>query len=176
MCPDRVKLHVLFRDTLRELKRFESAARESSCLQEAADFARYVSQSVAPVLMLFPFESPLPCDGHLLRSIADALLAECQRRWREHDCKPKVDRSELEAINRKLDLLAGHVARISPLSASVILPPMTTGGRSARGRAKRAPGGPPPILDNTGTIETLRDEGQNPPQVVDSQPATETKE
>lgn len=123
MSLDRVQLHVLYRDTKSRLNSFSAAVREGRHLDEAASFARFVIWSIAPLLIANPQPEPLPCDGNLLRSVAQSLLAEVQERWRTNDEQPKLELSELEAINRKLDLLAGHVARISPAMPSLFLPP-----------------------------------------------------
>lgn len=124
MQADRVKFHVLFRDTITRLDVLSKAVRECRNLDEAADFAKYVLNSVAPLLKTCPFPEPIPCDGHLVGSLAQTLLSAVQDRWRLHDMQPRLDLSELTAVNRKLDLIAAHVARISPMAQFVMLPPI----------------------------------------------------
>jgi hypothetical protein len=123
MSPDAVKLHILYRDTIARLDVLSKGVRECRNLDEAADFARYVLNSVAPLLKLCPIPDPFPCDGHLVNSLAQTLLSDVQDRWRLHDMEPRLDLSELTAIHRKLDLLAGHVARISPMMPAMFFPP-----------------------------------------------------
>lgn len=115
MQPDRVQLHVLYRDTKYRLHGFREAVREGRHLDEAAGFARFVLNSgLCAVLAQFPQADPLPCDGHLLRGFAQDLLAAVQERWRTGNTKPEVELSELQAIRRNLDLIAGQVARMTP--------------------------------------------------------------
>jgi len=135
--PDAVQLHVFWRDTKRQIDAFAQAVRAGQRLDEAAGFARYVLNSgLCGILAEFPHADPLTCDGHLLRSVAQDLLSAVQERWRTNDLKPTVDFCELQAINRKLDLIAGHVARISPMSPAILLPAIEPGPSPLeRGRA-----------------------------------------
>jgi len=112
MSLDQALIHVLCRDTRYRIERLSRAVQEGQHLDEAADFARYVLNSVAPLLAANPQPEPLPCDGHLLRHYAQDLLSLVQDRWRTHDTKPKLQLSELEAINHKLDLIAGRLAAV----------------------------------------------------------------
>jgi len=133
MQPDQVKLYVCYRDTQARLSSFSRCVQEGHHLDEAADFARFVFNSLAPLLVLFPQSSPLPCDGHLLRRAAADLLRDVQERWVTGDTSPKLQLSELQGINHKLSILAAHVARMTPVMPSVIFPAFSqlSGDKSA---------------------------------------------
>jgi hypothetical protein len=50
----------------------------------------------------------------MMRWKCEELQRKVQDRYRLNDGKPHIERTELEEINRKLDLIAGHVAKFSP--------------------------------------------------------------
>jgi len=89
--------------------------RENKDVMAALDFARYVTWSgIIKVLDANASESPLVVDGALIRWKCEELTRMCQERFRTGQSSPHVEQSELEAINRKLDLIAGHVAQFVP--------------------------------------------------------------
>jgi len=113
MQPDRVYTHVLYRDTKYRIERLRLAVKEGRRLDEAADFAKFVINSVAPLLISLPQGDPLPCDGHLLRGFASDLLSSVQDHWRAGKASPSVELSAVEGVSRKLDLIAGRLAQMS---------------------------------------------------------------
>ncbi len=56
---------------------------------------------------------PLKVDGAILRWKSEELLRKVQERYQTKNLKPKIDAAQLESINRKLDLIAGYVAKLS---------------------------------------------------------------
>lgn len=113
MQPDTVKAHVLYRDTKWRIERLQLAVKEGRQLQESADFARFVINSIAPLLVTMPQGEPLPCDGNLLRGFAESLLSNVQDHWRAGGITPSVELSAVEGLGRKLDLIAGCLAQIA---------------------------------------------------------------
>jgi hypothetical protein len=88
--------------------------QEGKDLDSANDFVRYVFWS--GLIDLFkananPF--PLPIDGALTEWKVKELLHNVQERFRTGDQRPRMEMTELEAINRKLDLIAGHVSKLN---------------------------------------------------------------
>jgi len=137
-----VHFHVVYRDTSYRVASLSRAVQEGHSLDEAADFARFVINTVAPLLAINPQAEPLKVDGHLLRHNAQELLSAAQERWRTHDTKPRLQLSELEAINHKLDVLAGHVARMHP----VLVPVATVASEKGDG-GREAPAVPLTLLN-----------------------------
>jgi hypothetical protein len=122
MSMDSANLHILWRDSKRRLDDFSQAVREGRHLDEAASFARFVMFSVCGLLVDHPQKFPLTVDGPMLRAQAEGLLSEIQTRYRAAKTPAAVDLSEVQAIHRKLDLIAGHLARSAPMSPTLIFP------------------------------------------------------
>jgi len=114
MQPDNVQLHIVWRESKNRCASLRRAVDEGRSLDEAANFARFVLFSICPLLKSFPQGDPLPCDGHLLQHYAEQLLRAAEGRYQTGNTSPQVDASALDAINRKLDLIAGQVARFTP--------------------------------------------------------------
>lgn len=105
---DDMDLYRLTLSTIERLKRLRQRAREGKCVEEAAEFAHWVTASGLVKL----------CEGEdkadLLRLVSDT-LADCGDTWRTEGRNPWVAKSELEALNAKVDnlatLLAASLAR-----------------------------------------------------------------
>jgi len=135
MHPDNVQLYVLCRETGNRIASLRRAVDEGHRLDEAANFARYVLFSgICTLLQQFPQGEPLPCDGHLLQHQANELLRAAQDRYRTGDTTAKLDWSYLDAINRKLDLIAGQVARFPPPNITALPVASTPDGNMEKHR------------------------------------------
>jgi hypothetical protein len=124
---DPANLHILWRDSKRRLDDLAQAVREGQRLDEAASFARFVMFSICGLLVDHPQPFPLTVDAAMLRGQAEGLLSDIQTRYRAAKTPAAVDLSEVQAIHRKLDLIAGHLARTAPMSPTIIFPPMNGG-------------------------------------------------
>ncbi|MDB6030134.1 MAG: hypothetical protein JWM16_472 [Verrucomicrobiales bacterium] len=111
----------LYDETSRRLGIFERLAREDRHLEAARDFANYIQWSgLADFFTYHSRDGVLPINGPLLRQRAKDLESYVQDKWR----KGVKERSEtpqgkqgspepsLDAVNRKLDLIAGAVAKL----------------------------------------------------------------
>lgn len=114
---DLVNLHWLWRETVNSLDAYAKRVRECKDLLGAADFARFVRSS--GLLKLFDAHEslgPFEVSGASVRKKVSDLLFECGERMRSNKTEPLIALSELEAINRKLELIAGHVSKLSPVA------------------------------------------------------------
>src|ERR1017187_3108228 len=100
---DDVDLLILRGAAMRQLTIFRSRAREGKCVEEASTFARWVLSS--GLLKLFPAQASR--DG---QKLANDVIFDADCHWRHQGQGPWVAKSELEAVNAKLDNLAGLVA------------------------------------------------------------------
>lgn len=113
--PDAVILHVIYRETMRNIETYSARVAENRDIQAAADFARYVLWSGIPKLLkAYARQGHLKADGHLMVTQAEALLEACQDRWRMNDTSPRLAQTQVQAISEKLDTIAGFLARMSP--------------------------------------------------------------
>jgi hypothetical protein len=100
---------------MNSLGRQDRRVQEGKGLEAALEFARYVFWSgIIELCEEYPQEHPLKVDGAMMRWKCEELQRKVQDRYRLNDGKPHIERTELEEINRKLDLIAGHVAKFSP--------------------------------------------------------------
>jgi len=110
--PDLALYAGLYRETLFKLERHEKLAREGKALEDAIAFARFVQWScIVPILKAYPSERP-KIDGAHLQWRAEELERTCQSFWLGNGTVPAVQLAELEAIHDKLDLIAGHIAKL----------------------------------------------------------------
>lgn len=113
--PDAVILHVIYRETMRNIETYSARVAENRDIQAAADFARYVLWSGIPKLLkAYARQGHLKADGHFMVSQAEALLGACQDRWRMNDSSPRLAQTQVQAISEKLDTIAGFLARMTP--------------------------------------------------------------
>jgi hypothetical protein len=113
---DSVSLHRLWRETLTRLDALAERVNEGCDVLAAKDFAGFVHWSgLADYLERHATKEPLEVDGALLRARARALEVVCGELLSRNSPTSKIHETQLEGINRKLDLIAGHVAKLSPL-------------------------------------------------------------
>jgi len=135
MQPDSAQLYILCRETSNRIASLGRAVDEGHRLDEAANFARFVLFSgICTLLKSFPQGDPFPVDGHLLQHHAEQLLQAAQDRYRTGDTKAKLDWSYLDAINRKLDLIAGQVSKFTPPNITALPVASTPSGNVEKHR------------------------------------------
>jgi len=107
-----LSIHRIWLETSTRLGCYEKRVAEGVDLLPALDFAKFVFWSGIPQLCtLFPCTSEaLKADGDALKKRAKALQSLCEETL-TGEGTPRVHETQLEAINRKLDLIAGHVGR-----------------------------------------------------------------
>jgi hypothetical protein len=109
-----VIIWTLYRETTAQLDMFLRRVQEGKDISAAHDFARYVTWSaIGKLCMKFGSASPLPVDGSLLMWKAEELIRRCQERYITGDSKPHIELTELEKINRNIEVLACQVAKLS---------------------------------------------------------------
>jgi hypothetical protein len=143
---DDVDLGVLGHSTIHRLKVLRARAREGKCVEEASEFARWVVQ--AGLLKLLGGK----VKGAVQKLASDTLF-DCECHWRNQGQGPWVAKSELEAVNAKLDNLAGLVASLahpgrdrdtaSPEPRLIVLPEVPVERGDTARREERAAAGRP---------------------------------
>jgi len=105
--------HWLWRETVNRLDSLQRRVNEGRDLDAAVEFARYILWSKLPDIL-----KPHDCDGFLkvdssfLRWKAEELqrcVTECYRLGKGAQ---RGEQTQLEAISRKLDLIAGQISKI----------------------------------------------------------------
>jgi hypothetical protein len=105
-----------WRETSNQLHSHKRLVAEGKYLEEAHDFCRYVLNSgMLSIFEASPQAFPLKVDAAFLRWQAEELTREIQDRYRKGKNTPTVEFSEIQSINRKLDLIAGQLAKVSNL-------------------------------------------------------------
>jgi hypothetical protein len=122
------KLHWLWKETVSRLRRLDARAREGKFVDEASEFARWVKFS-GLLLVFKAFEAPPPLEvsPKEVERLITEILFDCEAHWKNEPRGPWVEKSELESINHKLDLVASQLSKLSPpvtetASAVQILP------------------------------------------------------
>jgi len=116
---DTVTLSLIHSRTLHSLEAYAARVAENKDVTAAVDFARYILNSGIPKLLeAHPRTEYPPIDGALLRWKAEELERACTERFRSRDSKPHFELCQLQAINDKLNLIAGYVSRL-PVAAPV---------------------------------------------------------
>jgi len=112
---DSVDLHWIWRETTRRLESFAGDVREHKRVLEASDFIRWLQFS--GLLKLFaahPQPEPLRVDVANVRKLIEDLRFSCGESFRNGKADPQYAASDIAAINHKLELIAAHVATLSP--------------------------------------------------------------
>lgn len=110
----------LWRETSRVLDRYQERVDQGHDLMPALDFARYVLWSgLVPLMKSEGQDGALKIDGSLLEWKAKELQEAVQARFRsERNGKCMLHETQLEALNRKLDLIAGRLAQVTTAGCS----------------------------------------------------------
>jgi hypothetical protein len=110
----------LYRETLCELDRYQVCANEGRSLDEAVSFARYVLWSgLDKVLSPYDCKGAYPVDSSHLRWKAEELQRTVHEQFAAG--RPRGAEPSLEAIHRKLDILAAHISKTVPEANCVTL-------------------------------------------------------
>jgi len=117
VCPDVTDWAWLYKETARVLDVYEGRVREGKDLAAALEFARYLQWS--GLIKMFKAHANdetgmFKVDGAFLQWKIEELQRMVRDRYRKGDSEPHITETQLEAINRKLDLLAGHIAQTTP--------------------------------------------------------------
>jgi len=112
---DTVNLHRVWNETTRFVETIHREVREGKSVMEWSRYGRWLRFSgVLEILEANPQEFPLEVNGKALRALVEDLLSECGEKFRTGKADPTYAQSDIAEINRKLDILARHVATISP--------------------------------------------------------------
>ena len=111
---DLAQLHWLWNETRLRLKQLATRADEGVDIQPAMDFARWVQFS--GLIKLFkdnPQNEPLKVDGELIDKLVRDLVMDCGD-YLKLNTPGFVRVSQVEEVNRKLDLIAAQLGKLSP--------------------------------------------------------------
>jgi hypothetical protein len=108
----RVNLQTISAETLRYLGTLARGVHENKNVTEAANFLRWLQFS--GVLELLERYAMPGQDFRSLRGKVSELILECGERFRGGHQEANYSQSDIEAINRKLDVLLSQAARPSP--------------------------------------------------------------
>lgn len=125
MSLDAFNLHWLWKETSAKLEVFLRRAREGKDLQAASEFARWVQTS--GLIKLFsdnPAEVPHTVSGKETERLLKEVIYECGEQWNKRRCEAQIAVSELEAINHKLDLIAGQLVEMDTKAGVLVAPPL----------------------------------------------------
>lgn len=112
----QVKCAKIYRETMNRLSSLQNRVNEGKDLEFALEFCRYIFWSGIIELLEYhaSTQSGLEVSGANLRTRVKQLQEDVQRRFVKSNTSPKVELSELEKINHKLDLIAGRISQLSP--------------------------------------------------------------
>jgi hypothetical protein len=112
---DNVQLHWIWRETINRVEVLSRRVAEGKDILAASEFARWLEFSgIVKLLEQNPNPAPLKVDGAFLRWKCSDLLERCTAVSKAKDGVVRLDLSQLEDVNRKLDIIASHVAKLSP--------------------------------------------------------------
>jgi len=115
MHTDTVNLHRVWSETTRFLETIHREVREGKSVMEWSRFGRWLRFSgVLEILEANPQKFPVEVNGKALRAKVEDLLSDCGEKFRTGKADPTYAQSDIADINRKLDIIARHVATISP--------------------------------------------------------------
>lgn len=114
---DRLKLYKINRECDTRLNEFTRRVREGRDVQSASEFAKFLLWSgILDFLKAYPQDPPLRVDGNLLESNCKTLISLCNDRFRTNSTNPCPTRDDQSSMHQKLDLIAGYLAKLSPVS------------------------------------------------------------
>lgn len=99
---------------MRRLRLLQVRAREGRSVEEASEFARWVRMS--HLLWLFEaFKAPPPLEvsPEAVVELIRGIQSDCEAFWKKDPRGAWVDKSEVEQLNQKVDMLMAGVAKIA---------------------------------------------------------------
>jgi len=112
---DDVCLYTLANSTSTQLAVLHDRAREGKDLQAANEFCAFLEWSgILKLLEAGSRPGPLKIDGAHIRWKQRELLGVVRAQFKANAKTISLELSQLEAVNHKLDLIAAHVAKLSP--------------------------------------------------------------
>jgi len=110
-----VDVHWLWRECYNRLEAYRAAVRRGEQLGEALNFSRFIQN--AHIVAMFernPQFGHLKVDGRILRHNCQELESDIQEAVKRGTGGPLVeeDYRDLKALNRKVDVLAGHISKL----------------------------------------------------------------
>lgn len=129
---DEGDIRILRQAIFARLSTLSRRVREGQFVMEASEFARWLSSSG---LVRVACVGAPKADAEFREQIR-GVLRDCERAWKGTQVKGWVERSEIEAVNQKLDNLSALVERV--LSSSIQRPQRewSPGERPARAAAR----------------------------------------
>jgi hypothetical protein len=113
------QVYKLYRATASEVRRFGALVREGKELDQALWFCNWLDWAgVVDILKSYQELSAGEIDAHLLAHSVKELQSNV-REWYVGRKKPVIHLAEIEAINRKLDLIARHLFGEQSVVASI---------------------------------------------------------
>jgi len=110
----QVEAHVLYSAFAERLRTLARAVSRGEQLDEANDFSRLILNSrIVEIISPYDFGGALKVDSAHLRWLAEELRRNACAAFQSAGTTPREPDGALDAINHKLDLIAGQLARIS---------------------------------------------------------------
>jgi len=112
---DAVTIFTIARETTSRIAILHKRAIEGKDLHAAKEFCSYLQWSgLLKLLEQNCQPEPLQVDGVLIRWKCEQLLSVVNDQFRQASKVVSLELSQLEAIDHKLDLIAGRIAQLSP--------------------------------------------------------------
>jgi len=108
------EIHLMWLNTSTQIERYQARVNEGVELMAASEFGRWLRFSgFLKVFERSPQPPPLEVDAKQLKLKLEKLLSDCGEKLQQ-DRPGYVPVSALERVNHKLDLIAAHVAGMTP--------------------------------------------------------------
>lgn len=101
----------IYRESIARMDVYDQRLSEGKDAEAALEFGAYILWSGLTALCQEMQRQEPPINGTVLRYRAEELQRAARARLKKPMAMHPFQRSQLEAINRKLDLIAGHVSR-----------------------------------------------------------------
>jgi len=112
-----LQLHKLWCETNNFVERLTKDVREVKNVNAASDFVRWLQWTgLLEILVAAESPMPLPVRGGELKLKVKKLLDACNDLYQDGKATPRYTESDIAEINRKLDIIAAHVATTLPIN------------------------------------------------------------
>jgi len=120
-----VNNHILYRDTLNKLNDLRHRVLDGQDIMLALEFARFVEASfIVRILKPFDNDGPLTVDSKALQARAKEVRQLAQDTFYKlgkEELFPRHDAEQIAGINRRLDILAAQVSKLTTLLSPALL-------------------------------------------------------